>query len=227
MRTSLRLGIAASVLAACSSWLGSAAAQSASIEPGSSPSSPSLGFSWGGDSVERDRAPVKGSEADGFRPLAITLNPLTLLLGRYGANAEFLPAKHHALVANPFYGLASITMNDVKTSFTTYGGELGYHYYTGSRGANGFFLGPSFIFMRSHSAEECVTAGCKLGADMDFSTYGMAFDVGGQWVSSGGFTIGGGGGAMYLRSDVSQNGSGGLRFEGILPRVLFTLGYSL
>jgi hypothetical protein len=227
MNAFLRLGVCAGVVMTSLSWWSIATAQSASLEPGASPAAPSLSVGWGGESSERDRAPLATSKSDGFKPLAITLNPLTLLLGRYGANVELLPAKHHALVANPYFGMANVTLNDVKTSYSMYGGELGYHFYSGSRGANGFYVGPSFIYMRTREHEECGSPGCSVAADMDFSTYGMAVDLGGQWVADSGFTIGGGGGLMYLRSDATRNGNGVARFEGVLPRLLFTIGYSL
>jgi hypothetical protein len=38
-------------------------------------------------------------------------------------------------------------VNDVEVgSLTGFGGELGYRFYTGSKGANGFFAGPSVLF---------------------------------------------------------------------------------
>lgn len=36
-----------------------------------------------------------------FKSIALTANPLSLILLRIGANIEYLPATHHALVLNP------------------------------------------------------------------------------------------------------------------------------
>lgn len=78
-----------------------------------------------------------------FRPVSVTLNPLGLfVLGRYGANVEFLVAKHHALWLYPYF--ASFTdkkfldeLRDTEEStsasssarrYNGFGAELGYHF---------------------------------------------------------------------------------------------------
>jgi hypothetical protein len=162
-----------------------------------------------------------------FRPVALTLNPLTLALGRIGLNVEALPAPHHGIMLNPYYSSASVESETVETSYKSFGGELGYHFYSGARGANGFFVGPSLVFTRTTISDECRAVGCTKQADGALTTYGVAFDVGGQAVLDNGFTIGGGGGVMYLKSSSSANGSRFLKFEGTLPRFLFTVGYSI
>jgi hypothetical protein len=174
----------------------------------------------------RDAGPESKS-GDNFHPLALTLNPLSLLLGRIGANVEYLPAKHHAIMLNPYMSSAKVESSDVKTSFSSYGAELGYHFYTGNKGANGFYVGPSVLVVRTTAKDECINGACSAAADVDFLTYGAALDFGGQYVSDGGFTIGGGAGAMYLRSSASADGSKTMKFEGFVPRVLFTVGYSI
>lgn len=42
--------------------------------------------------------PQSKDDEDDFRPVAITANPLSLLLGRIGLNVEYLPVKHHGIV---------------------------------------------------------------------------------------------------------------------------------
>lgn len=59
--------------------------------------------------------------------------------------------------------------------------------------------------------------------------YGGALDLGGQHVTKGGFTIGAGAGVMYLTA--SNTGSANqtsstIKISGVLPRFLFTIGYS-
>jgi hypothetical protein len=60
--------------------------------------------------------------------------------------------------------------------------------------------------------------------------YGVAFDLGGQHITKGGFTIGGGIGVMYLKlastAAAGTQTSSTLKFEGVLPRFLLTIGYS-
>jgi hypothetical protein len=181
-----------------------------------------------GDSpFAEDQPSSRRAEEERFRPLAVTLNPLTLLLGRLGANVEFLPAPHHGIMLNPYYSSASLESGPFKTKFESYGAELGYHFYTGKRGANGFFVGPSFVLTRTKMSSSCADLGCEADPEVDFLSYGVALDLGGQVVFGNGVTLGAGGGLMYLKSSAVADGSTTLRFEGSVPRLLFTVGYSI
>ncbi len=80
-----------------------------------------------------------------FKPIALTLNPLSLILTRIGLNVEYLPAAHHGIMLNPYGQFISAGDNANGTKYTNWGAELGYHFYTGSKGANGFFVGPSLV----------------------------------------------------------------------------------
>jgi hypothetical protein len=162
-----------------------------------------------------------------FKPLTLSLNPLSLVLGRIGANVEYLPVAHHAIVANPFFQSISVSSTDEKTQYSNFGAEIGYHYYTGKRGASGFFVGPSLLVMTARSSVTPSGTGASRVTDSFFS-YGAALDVGGQHVFDSGFTIGGGAGLMYLvASNENSQTSGTVKFSGVLPRFLFTVGWSL
>jgi hypothetical protein len=174
----------------------------------------------------RDR-PSAEEQSWRFRPLALTVNPLTLLFGRVGANVEVLPVEHHAIMLNPYFSNVSLETAETKTEYFSWGGELGYHFYTGKKGANGFFVGPSFVFTRTRATAECVSVGCNTDPEVAFTTYGAALDLGGQHVFDNGVTLGGGGGIMYLKSSAEADGDTVLQFQGVVPRVLFTVGYSI
>jgi hypothetical protein len=167
---------------------------------------------------------------DPFRSIALTANPLSLILGRIGVNIEWLPTTHHAIIANPFGQFASAGEENSltgKTSYTNFGGELGYRFYTGSRGANGFFIGPFATILTSNSTTSRATSTGKVEASTSFLAYGGGLDLGGQHVFKNGFTIGGGAGLVYLTSSASgTNSSSTIKFEGVLPRFLLTAGYS-
>lgn len=185
----------------------------------------------GGAPAEPDKPKREQEEEDDFKPFALTLNPLSLILTRIGLNAEYLPVKHHALTFNPYFQSVSVEVGAgpaaSKTSYTTFGAELGYRFYTGSRGANGFFLGPA-VFVQNTSQEVTVSGGAA-GANASSSVlvYGALLDVGGQHVFKNGFTIGGGAGVMYLvASGTTGASSDTVKLEGVLPRFLFTVGYS-
>lgn len=162
-----------------------------------------------------------------FKPITLTINPLSLALGRIGANIEYLPVRHHAIVLNPFFQSLSVGDGATKTSYTNLGGELGYHFYTGDIGASGFYFGPSLFAMNSSASASATTNGATTNASSSIFVYGAAFDVGGQYVAKNGFTIGGGAGAMYLAAnDTNTQTSSTFKVSGVLPRLLFTIGYS-
>lgn len=176
--------------------------------------------------------PKEPEDDDRFRPLALTANPLSLALGRIGLNVEYMLARHHGIMLNPFGQFTSVGDEGTasgKTSYTNFGAELGYHFYTGSRGANGFFVGPSLVFIQSSSTTKATAGGVSAESTGSFSAYGGAVDLGGQHVFQNGITIGGGFGLMYLTSSAtasSTNTSSTVKFDGVLPRFLLTAGYS-
>ena len=167
---------------------------------------------------------------DPFRSLALTLNPLSLLLTRIGVNVEWLPTAHHAIVLNPFGQFASAGEEGQlggKTSYTNFGAELGYRFYTGTRGANGFFVGPFTTLLSSNSTTTMTANGTKTESSSSFFAYGAGLDLGGQHVLKNGITLGAGLGLMYLAASASGGASSStIKFEGVLPRLLFTAGYS-
>jgi hypothetical protein len=224
MRTSAWLALA--FVSLCVSVTSVARAQLATTP--SALEAPGLALTFGGsdEATARDTRPAPGGDRESFRHFSLTLNPITLLLNRYGGNVEVLPGRHHAISANPFYQAATEDSDNTTTSYSAFGGELGYRYYSGNDGPEGFFAGPSFIFMRGEMNEECRSAGCRVDPTLDTMTFGMAVDAGYQWMSETGLTLGGGVGAMYLRSDTSTRGAEALRFQGVLPRLLFSIGYS-
>lgn len=179
-------------------------------------------------------APKEGPDGrpadDPFRSIALTANPLSLILGRIGVNIEWLPTTHHAIIVNPFGQFASAGDENGltgKTSYTNFGGELGYRFYTGSRGANGFFIGPFATILTSSSTTTRTSSTGRVEASTNFLAYGGGLDLGGQHVFKNGFTIGGGAGLMYLSSSASGTSSSStIKFEGVLPRFLLTAGYS-
>lgn len=172
-------------------------------------------------------APVPAVQAPKLKNLAITLNPITLgLLGRYGANVEFLPSAHHALHLNPYFMATSAESGNVKTTYSNYGAEVGYRYYTASDRPAGFFIGPTVQYMHVG----VTTEGGSGKGEISYTSYGAGVDLGGKVVMDNGFTLGGGFGLAYLKSsvDASAGSDSGtlLKFEGVLPRFLFDVGYA-
>lgn len=182
---------------------------------------------------------VIAPRAEAPRRFSIELNPLSAGVGRYGLNVEVVPFVHHALIGSAFYQtfqpyvLERIMPKVVDTSHgapAKLGGELGYRFYSGRRGANGFFIGASGVLMPM--ALPRVTPDLK--ADVaSFYAYGGAVDVGIQGITDSGFTIGAGIGGMYLAYNAPESakmppGVPPVKYyePHFLPRVLLAAGWS-
>jgi hypothetical protein len=181
---------------------------------------------------------VPVDEPPPMKQFAIVLNPLATGISRYSIQGEYLPALHHAITLNPFYTHASIkytapdgTEADLG-SLSGFGGELGYRFYSGSKGPNGFFVGPSFLFASySQSGGITGTAGTSSSSD-SFTSFGGAIDIGGQGVIGPGIVIGGGFGLQWTKNSRSIDtnnlnlASAIIAGGGTRPRFLFSIGYA-
>lgn len=184
---------------------------------------------------DEDKAhPPRERQDDTRKPIALTINPLGLVIERYGANLEVSPVPHHAFVGSlyaqaiPVWLVKSVVGRSEinRSGGTSVGGELGYRLYSGTRGADGLFIGGSFVSMPLVYP--------RLAADLAsadlvrFNALGAALDIGAQAVTSSGVTVGGGLGIMYLDyqlpNDVRRLP---LPFEPhVLPRLLLAAGYA-
>lgn len=171
--------------------------------------------------------PQAADEDGDIKRLSLELNPLGLAIGRYSIQGEYMLARHHAVTLSPFYTSTSIKVNDKEVgSLSGFGGELGYRFYTGSRGANGFFVGPSVLFASYNS--ESILGNTSQG----FTAMGGALDVGGQFLIGPGVVIGFGGGLQYTKNseEISTDNlnlaSAVIAGGGVRPRLLLAVGYS-
>jgi hypothetical protein len=179
------------------------------------------------------------SPAASWTRATVTLNPTPMAFGRYGGNVELVPTAHHAIVLSGFFQtfppwlVRRLVPSSAETGSGTPsrpGGELGYRFYTGQRGASGLFVGPSAIAMPLVQP--------RLGQDLhgevvSFTAYGAALDIGVQAITDAGLTIGGGLGVMYLMytpppSPTPPSGVSAPPWiePHVLPRLLFTAGWS-
>lgn len=179
-------------------------------------------------------APARGSD-DGepeLKRLALELNPLGFAIGRYSLNVEYMLGRHHALILTPFFDNTPVKVNDVDAgSLTGFGGELGYRFYTGSRGPNGFFIGPSVLFASwSQSLPDGVPANTP--KPDGFTAIGGALDLGGQAVIGPGVIVGAGFGLQYTKNSIDVNtdklniASAAIAGGGVRPRFLLSVGYA-
>ncbi len=176
-------------------------------------------------------------DGSNLKRFALELNPLSIIIGRYSISGEYMFAKHHAVTLTPFYTHVPVTVtaNGKETdagALDGFGGELGYRFYTGGKGPNGFFVGPSVLFGSfSQSAPSGVNPAGSAGSQ-SFASYGGAVDVGGQAVIGPGVVVGGGFGLQYTTNSEELNtenlnlaslviASGGVR-----PRFLLSVGYA-
>jgi Protein of unknown function (DUF3575) len=163
-----------------------------------------------------------------YNAVAASWNPLGLIIGgRVSFNVEYAPVAHHVIILSPHFVRTSedLSANSevvFTNRFTGAGGELGYRYYTGHRGMNGIFIGPSFV--------GGVYNARLAGGDMPFTNLGLAVDVGIQHIFRDHLVLGAGAGVEYLH--VSKNfgdvaiGPSTIASSGVKPRLLAQAGYA-
>jgi len=173
------------------------------------------------------------------RSFAVTSNPLNLVIGRYGFNFEYQPVLHHGIIVSPHYDYLSGNPGQEGGScngrcaetLSGAGTEFGYRFYSGNRGFNGIFVGPSLIIARHKS--RFTYSPWNDQTVVVFNEIGAALDIGGQW-QLGHFVIGGGIGVQFSALD-HEIGSTGRGIDiliqynaggSLLPRLLFNLGYA-
>jgi hypothetical protein len=150
-------------------------------------------------------------ETTGSRPLSLELNPFVgVAAGGVSGNVEYVPVRHLGLIASP------------RTSMLmpAWVGEMGARYWTGRRReASGFYVGPSLVYGQTRGAP----------------LYGVALDTGVQTIFDNGITVGAGVGVQYLTGAIASSSLevGPLESDdssvrrAVLPRLLFSVGYSL
>jgi hypothetical protein len=163
-----------------------------------------------------------------MKTIGLELNPLGFAIGRYSVNIEYMLARHHALILTPFFDHTTVTVNDVDVgSLNGFGGELGYRFYTGDRGMNGFFIGPSVLFASWSQSSDIPNAPSGDG----FTAIGGALDLGGQAVIGPGVIVGGGFGLQYTSNSIDVEtkdlniASAAIAGGGVRPRFLLSVGY--
>lgn len=161
-----------------------------------------------------------------YEPFAAEWNPLGAFSGgRISLQLEYVPVTHHAIELSPHFVNTSSDINVDSTNtahrrLTGFGGEVGYRYYTGHRGPNGVFVGPSLI-------------GGFYGASLpsgnqSFSDIGIAADVGVQTLIADHVVVGGGLGVEYLKvshdfGDLPSS-QAQIATTGVKPRFLLDVG---
>jgi len=168
------------------------------------------------------------------RIVSIEWNPLPLVLGKISANVVIVPVNHHALVLCPFYVSTTTAGIDVfddngnptqlpTQTFSGFGGEIGYRYYTGLGGPRGLFVGPSLILAS-------MTAKAQNGSTTGYLDYGLAGDIGYEMLVADNIALSLGGGIQYTTpnqtiptqqfpADVYANGR-------LMPRALASIGWA-
>jgi hypothetical protein len=172
-----------------------------------------------------------------LKRFAIELNPMAALIGRYSVQGEYLFAPHHALVVNPFFTYAPIKITsqgqDIDGgSLVGFGTEVGYRFYSGDAGADGFFIGPSAIgAFYSQSAPTGVNGAAAATSD-SFGSFGGALDLGAQKMFGPGVLVGAGFGLQYTKTTKSiatdnlNLASAIIAGGGLRPRFLATVGFA-
>lgn len=131
------------------------------------------------------------------RRFAVELNPLGLFLGgRFSANVEWAIQPHDVLIVSPhiIHTSSDSVQNGnaiASQTFSGVGTEVGYRYYTGHRGMNGLFIGPSFLLGLYN--------GALPSGEHAFTSVGLAVDVGLNQILWDTVIVGGGLGLQYTK----------------------------
>ena len=141
---------------------------------------------------------ARAEDLDGeprFKSVGVQGNPLDFIIGRYSIDLEYLPVPHHALHATAYYEYALPGVDDQLTGF---GGELGYRFYTGSHGPQGFFAGASLLVAElEYIHGNPANVPLDQANDTQYVQLGTALDVGYQVIVLGNFCAGAGVGLQY------------------------------
>jgi hypothetical protein len=184
------------------------------------------------DKIDKDNPPMKH--------IAIEANPFGILIGHYSAQLELMPWRHSSFIINPHFDHVSSDISSsaggttatYSESFTGFGTELGYRFYTGKTGPTGFYFGPSVLLgTYTASADAGLTGQGSASSSISFQQIGGALDIGGQAVVGPGVVIGAGFGLQYTTVNQSFQDlpltASILAGGGIRPRFLFSIGYAL
>jgi hypothetical protein len=221
--------LSACICVAALSGLGVLAfATDASAQDPSAPPVPAAAAPAPGAAPSRTDADKDDDDDKDLKRIGLELNPLGFAIGRYSINVEYMLARHHALILTPFYDSTGVTVNgaDIAT-LNGFGAELGYRFYTGSKGMNGFYVGPSVLFASWSESSKLV----GFQASDSFTAIGGALDIGGQAVIGPGVIVGGGFGLQYTKNSVDINtdslniASAAIAGGGVRPRFLLSVGY--
>jgi hypothetical protein len=182
------------------------------------------------------------------RMVSVEWNPLSLIIGKLSANvlvnldvlraiAGLPPSKaidHSVIVVAPFYISTTTwpiyTFDDQgastqlpQQSFSGFGGELGYRYYTGIGGPRGFFAGPSLIL-------GAMNAKAQNGSSTDYLDIGGALDIGYELLVMDSVALTLGVGAQYTAPDKSipnqQFPADFYANAKVAPRALASIGWA-
>ncbi len=177
-------------------------------------------------------------EGEPMKTLALEANPLAIGVGRFSLTLEYMLAPHHAIEITPYIYFALPAAN---TEVDAYGGEIGYRYYTGKHGPQGWFLGGSLAFgafTYQHNAPTVNRASDGLLLDESVTTQydqiSAAIDAGYQMILQEHVVVGVGAGVeyRYLTLDpdfqpYDHDGQWLVYGPGFRPRLLFSMGGAL
>jgi hypothetical protein len=161
------------------------------------------------------------------RTVVFTINPMSAVIGRYGADFQIVASEHHAFGVNLHADHVRSTSNadglPLEGKIDGQGAELAYRIYAGSGGASGFFIGPSLLLARH-------TVTIADANPIALSQVGWALDAGVETVYESGLVLSIGVGVQHCSSgkdlpklpSIATAALG----EGWLPRLLFGVGFA-
>lgn len=165
--------------------------------------------------------PARLAPSERFERHVVDGNLAVIFMGRYGLTYQFLPLRHHALVATVYRQTPGfIEPTAINGGLLGTGAELGWRLYTGRAGPTGLYLGVTGL-AAYHTTDTTAW----------FGTYGAAAEIGFAAIVGNGYHVAIGGGAQLTRADVDNDALTDVARwsvgSGLAPRFTFALGHTL
>lgn len=166
-------------------------------------------------------APTSEPAAQRFERHVVDGNLAVVFMGRYGLTYQFLPLRHHALVATAYRQMPGLIEPEaINGRLLGTGAELGWRLYTGSSGPTGFYFGLSGL-AAYHTSDRTPW----------FATFGGAAEVGIAALVKASCHIAIGGGVQLTKADVDNDSLTDVARwfvgSGVAPRFTMALGHTL
>lgn len=162
---------------------------------------------------------VKAQEGNGQN--VIKVNPLGLLFGSANVGFERVINDKSSFMIAPQFG--GFKLAGVKYSSFGAGAQYRFYFSKTKTTPEGFYAAPALSFVSGKVTWDSFDS----KEESKYTSFGGGAMVGNQWIFKSGFVIDLGGGVMYQKfSYKDDSNSSGLKANGMMPALNFSIGYN-